>query len=174
VVGLLKGVFMISIIVATAKNGVIGKNGEIPWYLPDDLKHFAKITRGHAVIMGRKTYESIVKRLGHPLPDRKNVVITSQLNYDAPGCVVVKSTDEAIKMFSSDVDEVFIIGGGEIYKQSFPSTDKLYITKVEIDCEGDVTFPQYDEENWKLVSSEYHGKDEKHLYEFTFLEFVRK
>jgi dihydrofolate reductase len=112
--------------------------------------------------------------LGHPLPDRKNVVITSQLNYDAPGCVVVKSTDEAIKMFSSDVDEVFIIGGGEIYKQSLPSTNKLYITKVEIDCEGDVKFPQYNEEDWKHISSEHHVKDEKHLYEFTFLEFVRK
>jgi len=165
---------MISIIVATAKNGVIGKNGEIPWYLPDDFKHFAKITRGHTVIMGRKTHESILKRLGHPLPDRKSVVITSQENYMAPGCIVVKSTDDAIKMFSTSTEEVFVIGGGEIYKQFLPFADKLYITEVEIDCEGDISFPQYNKEDWKQTSSEHHGKDEKHKHEFTYLEFVQK
>ncbi len=164
---------MISTIVATAKNGVIGKNGEIPWYLPDDLKHFAKITRGHTVIMGRKTYESIMKRLGRPLPDRKNIVITSQSDYEAPGCVVVHSIDEAISMFSSDVDEVFVIGGGEIYKHFLSVTHKLYITKVEVDCDGDAFFPPYDEQKWQQISSEFHGKDEKHAYEFVYLELVR-
>ena len=165
---------MISIIVATAKNGVIGKNGEIPWYLPDDLKHFAKITRGHPVIMGRKTYESIVKRLGHALPDRKNVVITSQGDFNAPGCVVIQSINEAIDMFADQNEEFFVIGGGEIYKQFLPFADKLYITEVEMECEGDASFPQYNKDDWKQISSEHHNKDEKHLFEFTFLEFVRK
>lgn len=165
---------MISIIVATSKNGVIGKNGEIPWYLPDDLKHFAKITREHTVIMGRKTYESIVKRLGHSLPDRENIVITSQDDFNTPGCTVVKSIDDVIKKFSTNAEEVFVIGGGEIYKQFLQSADKLYITEVEIDCIGDVFFPQYNKDDWKEISSEDHSKDEKHLYNFTFLEFLRK
>ncbi|MFA6797485.1 MAG: dihydrofolate reductase [Candidatus Paceibacterota bacterium] len=165
---------MISIIVATSKNGVIGKNGEIPWYLPDDLKHFAKITREHTVVMGRKTYESIVKRLGSPLPDRENIIVTTQEDYKAPGCTVVKSIDDVIKKFSTNSEEIFVIGGGEIYKQFLQFANKLYITEVKIDCIGDISFPQYNKNEWKETTSAHHYRDEKHLYEFTFLEFVRK
>ncbi len=164
---------MISIIVATAKNGVIGKNGEIPWYLPDDLKHFAKITRGHTVIMGRKTYESIIKRLGHPLPDRKNIVITSQADYKAPDCFVISSVAEVVKTLPTE-EEVFIIGGGKIYEEFLPITDKLYITEVLAEVEGDIIFPTYKIEDWKQISSEHHEKDEKNPFEFNFLELVRK
>ena len=165
---------MISIIVAIAKNGVIGKGGDLPWKLSDDLKHFAKITRSHKVIMGRKTYESILKRLGHGLPDRENIVITSQDNFDAPGCTVAKSVDEIIKKFSDNEEEVFIIGGAEIYKQLLPKTSKLYITEVSADCEGDVYFHAGLEESWKMVSSEQHERDEKNSYDFVFQEFIRK
>ncbi len=165
---------MISIIVAKAKNSVIGKGGDIPWKLPDDLKHFAKITKSHTVIMGRKTYESIVKRLGHGLPDRKNVVITSQSDFSAPGCVVVQSVDEAIKMFSNATEEVFVIGGSEIYKQFLPIANKLYITEVSTECEGDAFFPAFEKEDWNLVSSEHHDKDDRNSCAFTFQEFVRR
>ena len=165
---------MISIIAAEAKNKVIGKGGEIPWKLSDDLKHFAKITKGHTVIMGRKTYESIAKRLGHALPDRKNVVITSNRDYVAPDSTVVHSVEEALNMFSSDKEEIFVIGGSEIYKQFLPAAQKMYITEVSLTCDGDAYFPPYSNEDWDLVSTEVHKKDERNSCDFTFLEFIRK
>jgi dihydrofolate reductase len=164
---------MISIIIAIAKNGVIGKGGDLPWKLSDDLKHFARVTRNHKVIMGRKTYESIIKRLGHGLPERENIVITSQSDFNAPGCVVFTSVDEVIKKFSNNEEEVFVIGGAEIYKQFLPKTNKLYITQVSADCEGDTYFHVNTEKDWKIVSSEQHLKDEKNSYDFVFQEFVR-
>lgn len=163
---------MISIIVAVSKNGVIGKNNEIPWYLPDDLKHFAKITKGHTIIMGRKTYESIIKKLGHPLLDRKNIIITSQNNFSAPDCIVVNSTIEAQKDIS-DNEEVFIIGGAKVYEDFLPLANKLYLTDVDLTCEGDVSFPSYNKEDWREISREEHTKDSKNPYNFTFLEFIK-
>jgi dihydrofolate reductase len=165
---------MISIIVAKAANGVIGKKGEIPWYLPDDLKHFVKITKGHTVIMGRKTYESIVKRLGHALSDRKNIIITSQNDYSAPGCEIVKNIDEIIQKFSNSSEEVFIIGGGEIYKRFLPIAKKLYVTNVRVELPGDTLFPATSEADWQLISSEPHKKDVKNSYDYTFLEYAKK
>ena len=165
---------MISIIVAIAKNGVIGKGGDLPWKLSDDLRHFAKLTKGHTVIMGRKTYESIARRLGHALPDRKNVVITSQADFKAPGCSIIRSIEEAIKTFSDDTEEIFVIGGGEIYKQLLPVANKLYVTEVAIECEGDAFFPDYSKEAWEIISAEPHSKDERNSCDFTFLELVRK
>ena len=167
---------MISIIVAIAKNGVIGNKGNIPWELPDDLKHFAKITKRHTVIMGRKTYESIVKRLGHALLGRKNIVITSQSDFKAPFCEIVHSVDEIQREYAEIADEeVFVIGGGEIYKKFLPFTKKLYITDVLTRCEGDTYFPKFDENDWKVVSRETHIlPEEKNSHSFTFLEFVRK
>jgi len=165
---------MISIIVAIAKNGVIGKGGDIPWKLSDDLKHFALITKEHTVVMGRKTYESIVKRLGHGLPERKNIVVTSQSDFNAPGCTVIRSVDEAVKMFSTSREEIFVIGGGEIYKQFLPVTKKLYVTEVSCEIDGDTFFPFYSNKEWDLVSSEHRKKDDRNSCNFTFLEFVRK
>jgi dihydrofolate reductase len=165
---------MISIIVAIAKNRVIGKNGNIPWHLPDDLRHFAKITKGHTVVMGRKTYESIIKRLGNALPERKSVVITSQHNFAAPGCTVLQSVDEAIRRFSSSKDEVFVIGGSKIYEQFLPVTNKLYITEIDMDCDGDTVFPSYDENNWRIFSGEHHSMDEKHACAFDYIKYIKK
>lgn len=165
---------MISIIVAKALNGVIGRNGDLPWKLSDDLKHFAKITSGQTVVMGRKTYESIVKRLGHALPNRKNIVITSQADFNAPDCTVFHSVEEVVKIFPSLGKEIFVIGGGEIYKHFLPVTDKLYITEVSVNCEGDAFFPDLEKDKWEIVSSETHSKDDRNSFDFTFLEMIRK
>ena len=164
---------MISTIVAMAKNNVIGKGGDLPWKLSADLKHFAKITKGHTVIMGRKTYESIFQRLGHGLPERKNIVITSQTDFQAPDCFIMPSISETIKNLPPE-EEAFVIGGGKIYEQFLPITDKLYITEVLADIEGDTFFPTYNKEDWKLISSESYKKDEKNSFDFNFLELVRK
>jgi len=165
---------MISIIVAKALNNVIGKSGDLPWKLSNDLKHFATLTRGHTVIMGRKTYESIFRRLGHALPDRENIIITSQANFKAPDCIIMSSIDEVIKLYSSKPEEVFVIGGGEIYQQFFPATNKLYITEVAVECEGDTFFPTLEKDSWEMTSSEPHVKDEKNSADYTFIELVRK
>lgn len=164
---------MISIIVAVAKNKVIGKNNEIPWYLPEDLKNFAKITTGHTVVMGRKTYESIIKRIGKPLPNRNNIILTSQKDFQAPDCVVKNSISEILEIIPKD-EEVFIIGGAKVYKDFLPLADKLYITEVDFDSDGDIFFPQYNKEEWKIISSEYHEHNEKNPYNFTFLELIKK
>jgi dihydrofolate reductase len=165
---------MISIIVAKSLNNVIGVNNDLPWKLSDDLKHFAKVTKGHTVIMGRKTYESINSRLGHALPDRENIIITSRADFKAPGCTIINSIDEAIKKFSSTPEEVFVIGGGEIYLQFLPAASKLYITEVAVECGGDTFFPILEKDAWEMTSSEIHVRDEKNSADFTFLELVRK
>lgn len=164
---------MISIIVAISKNGVIGNHGGIPWKLSADLRHFAELTKGHTVVMGRKTYESIIKKLGHALPDRMNIVITTQAHYQAPGCVVVRSIQEALSRLPLKA-EAFIIGGSEIYKQFLPLAHKLYVTEVDTICNGDAFFPLYSKKEWEQVSAEPHQQDEKNSADFTFLEFVRK
>ena len=164
---------MISIIVAKSSNGVIGKGGDLPWKLSDDLKHFAKLTKGHTVIMGRKTYESIIKRLGHALPDRKNIVITKQVDFQAPDCTVIKSIKVVVEMLQTN-DNAFVIGGGEIYREFLPLASKLYITEVSTVCDGDTFFPALIQTDWETVSSEHHTKDERNSFYFTFLELVRK
>jgi dihydrofolate reductase len=163
---------MFSIIVASAKNGTIGNKGEIPWYLPDDFKYFAKITKGHTVVMGRKTYESIIKRIGKPLPERKNVVITNQENFSAPDCIVLKSIEDTVNYFKNTSEEIFIIGGSTIYNQFLPFTDKLYITEVNTEIDGDTKFI-YDKNDWNLISKENHPKDDKHEYSFDFLQLLK-
>ncbi len=158
------------------KNRVIGKDGDLPWKLSDDLKHFAKITRGHIVIMGRKTYESILQRLGKPLPDRSSFVITSQKDYKAPGATVCHSVDEVKQKFAQqDSVEVMVIGGGKIYQEFLPLAKTLYITEVLIECEGDTFFPDVDKNEWKIVSRKTHILvDERNSHPFTFLKLVRK
>ncbi len=162
----------LSIIVAVSENNVIGKTGEIPWYLPADLKHFAKTTQGHSVIMGRKTYDSILQKLGKPLPKRKNIIITRQKDLSLPDCTVVATLEEAVQA-SSD-GEIFVIGGAEIYKLAFPFTNKLYLTRVHTKVNGDVFFPEFKKDEWKEMSSEAHQADEKNKFEYTFYHYERK
>ena len=162
---------MISIIVATSKNGVIGHLNKIPWYLQRDLKHFKDVTTGHTTLMGRKTYESILQRLGHPLPNRKNVIITTQKDFMAPGCIVVHSWDEA--MTATIGEEVFVSGGSDIYKLALPHTDRLILTEVDVEIEGD-TFFNFNKNEWVMTKKEFHSKDEKNEFDCTFYEYERK
>lgn len=146
---------MLTLIAAVATNNVIGKNNELPWYLPEDLKHFKALTTGHAVLMGRKTFESIVARLGKPLPNRKNIVITRQTDYQAPeGVLVYADLDEALK--NNAAENIFVIGGAEMYRQTIDRADRLEITHIDHDVEGDVTFPFIDPAIWKKAAEEKH------------------
>ena len=162
---------MISIIAALAENRVIGINNTLPWRLPNDLKHFRRLTTGHAIILGRKNYESI----GKPLPERRNVVITRQSGYEAPGCLVAHSLDEALKMADDDA-EVFVIGGAEIYQQTLARADRLYLTLVHAEVQGDTFFPEFDRNEWRESARERHERDERHAYAYSFvvLERIRK
>ncbi len=160
---------MISLVVAMAKNRVIGSNNDLPWYLSADLKHFKEITTGHTIVMGRTTLESIVARLGKPLPNRTNVVLTHDANYQAPeGCVVVTTLDDALRIS----DDVMVIGGGQVFAEALPKADRIYLTRVEADIAGDVLFPELGPE-WKEVSSETHEADEKNEYPYTFITLER-
>lgn len=160
---------MLSMIVAASENNVIGKNNQLLWHLPDDLKHFKRTTKGHHVIAGRKTFES----QGRPLPNRTNIIITRNRDLQLEGCEIAHSLDEAIGMVKDD-DEPFIIGGENIYKQALSKVDRIYLTRVHATFEGDTYFPGLDENEWEVVSSEYHGTDEKHEYSFTVYMLERK
>lgn len=162
---------IISAIVAVSANNVIGHNNQIPWYLPADLKYFKKTTQGHHIIMGRKSFESI----GRPLPNRTNIVITRAPYYVASGCLVVHSIEEALEVAANNgEEEVFIIGGGEIYRQSWPYLDRIYLTSVETDVEGQVFFPEINADEWEEISAEPHLADEKNPFDYTFRVLVRK
>ena len=156
---------MIKIIVATSKNKVIGNNNELIWKLSSDLKRFKELTTGHPVVMGRKTYESI----GKPLPNRRNIIITRNLEYEVNGCEVVYSLEEALLLTNNDC---FIIGGGEIYKQSLEVADKIYLTLVHKDFEGDTTFPELGKE-WATIDTKDFDADEKNDYDYSFIEYDR-
>ena len=153
---------MVSIIVAVAKNGVIGDKNSLLWHISEDLRFFKQTTSGHPVIMGRKTYES----LGRPLPNRTNVVI-SRTATAIEGCTVAHSLEEAVAMFPHD-EEIFIIGGAQIYALALDIADRIYITRVEHEYEGDTSFPTWDESQWHLVHSERHECGEKFPHPFTF------
>ena len=175
---------IISAIVAAAQNGVIGKDNEIPWHLPKDFAYFKKTTLHHHIIMGRNSYESI----GRPLPNRTNVIVTRNPFYIVSGCIVVHSIEEALKIAEQNgEEEAFIIGGGDIFKQSMHLLDKLYLTEVDLDTQAaDVTasgarqagdyvfFPKMKPEEWRLVSEEKHLKDEKNAVDFTFKVFEKR
>jgi dihydrofolate reductase len=156
-------------IAAVAQNGIIGNNNDLIWRLPDDLKHFKTLTKGHTIIMGRKTWESIGAR---PLPHRKHIIITRNLEYDAPGAEVVCTIDEAIELARGDV-QPFIVGGGEIYKLAMPFVKRLELTIVHHDFQGDTKFPDIDMDAFMEVEKEFHPADEKHEYDFTFLKLDR-
>ena len=163
----------ISAIVAMANNRVIGKDNDIPWYLPADLKYFKKITLGHHIIMGRKCFDSI----GRPLPKRTNVIVTRNPFYVSSGCLVTHSLEEALEVAEENHEtEAFIIGGAQIYELAMPIIDRLYLTEVDIEVSGDVLFPELDMEDWTLVSEEAHKADEKNEYDYVFkvLEKTKK
>ncbi len=161
---------IISAIVAVSRNGFIGKNNQIPWYLPADLKYFKRTTLHHHIIMGRKSYLSI----GRPLPKRENIVVSRDPFLVVNGCTVVHSIEEAIQ-FAKDhgEEEAFIIGGGEIYRQSVPLWDRLYLTEVDIEVEGDVRFVEWDSKEWQLVSEDNHSPDEKNEFAYSFKIYDR-
>jgi dihydrofolate reductase len=156
---------MIKIIVAMSKNRVIGNNNELIWKLSSDLKRFKELTTGHPVVMGRKTYESI----GRPLPNRRNIIITRNSEYEVEGCEVVSSLEEALLLTNNDC---FIIGGGEIYKQSLELADKIYLTLVHKDFEGDTQFPELSKE-WAIIDNKDFEADQKNEYNYSFIEYDR-
>lgn len=158
---------IISMVAAMAKNRIIGKDNQMPWHLPADLKHFKTVTMGKPVIMGRKTFESI----GRPLPGRQNIVISRNQEYKAEGCDTVCSIEDAINLVSG-VEEVMIIGGGFLYSQLLEKTDKLYLTFIELDVEGDTCFPEFEHLNLKEVARSQHLADEKNPYNCTFVDYV--
>lgn len=157
-------------IVAYAENRVIGKDNDLIWHLPDDLKHFKRHTAGKTIIMGRKTWDSLG---GRPLPNRRHIVITRSTDFAADGAEVVNSLEAAIDLAQYE-EEVFIVGGAQIYTLSLPLIDVLEITEVHAEFEGDAYFPVFEEADFELTSQEHHPEDEKHQYSFTFKTWKRK
>ena len=157
---------MINLIAAVSKNWVIGNNNSLIWKLPADLRRFKEITSGHPVIMGRKTYESI----GRPLPNRRNIIITRDENYTVSGCEITHSLTDALDLVKDS--EVFIIGGGEIYQQSMSIADRIYLTVVHEDFNGDTYFPEIGDE-WIKVKREDHQPDEKNQYKYSFIDYEK-
>lgn len=160
----------LTLIAAAAENNALGKDNQMIWHLPDDFKRFKQLTSGHYIIMGRKTFESLPKLL----PNRTHVIITRQKDFTAEGCIIVNSLEDAIKACPQD-EEVFIIGGGEIYKQSIAIADKIELTKVHgVSPEADAFFPEIDFSQWKIIEEVFHPKDEKHAYDMTFQTFIKR
>lgn len=165
-----KNIKEIGIVVIIDENNGIGKDGELLCHLPNDLKHFKKITTGHTIIMGRKTYESLPKGA---LPNRINIVITSDNKENYPGCIVARSVYEAI-LLSEEQEKVYIVGGGKIYNSTLHLANKLYLTRIHhIFEEADTFFPEIDFDNWKLVEEDNHKADEKHLYDYSFQTYQK-
>ncbi len=161
----------ICIIAAAAENNALGKNNKLLWHLPDDFKFFKDSTTGHPLVMGRKTFES----LPQALPNRTHYIISRNDQYQVshPDCIVVKSLEEAFVQLEG-INKIFIAGGGEIYKQALPLVNKIALTRVHQSFEADTFFPDIDERDWKLIKSDYHPKDEKHAFDFTFEIYERK
>ncbi|UJH92836.1 dihydrofolate reductase [Antarcticibacterium sp. 1MA-6-2] len=159
---------MLTIIAAAGENNALGKDNGLVWHLPDDFKRFKKLTSGHHIIMGRKTFDSFPQ----PLPNRTHVVVTRKENWNKAGIVVVHSLERAVELTAED-PQPFIIGGGEIYKQSMDVANRIELTRVHGTFEADTFFPEIDDKKWKLVAEEFHEKDEKHQYAFTYLTYER-
>ena len=157
----------ISMIAAMTVNRVIGKDNEMPWHLPEDLKHFKASTMGKPIVMGRKTFESI----GRPLPGRHNIVITRQPDFSVEGITTVSSFESA-KIAAGDVEEIAVIGGGQLYKQLLPMADKLYLTLINIDVDGDTYFPEWDDGSWQQECCETGTSSEG--IEYSFINYVKK
>ena len=165
---------IISLIVAVAENGVIGKNNRLPWHLPTDMKYFKDVTMGHCVIMGRKNYDSIPLKY-RPLDGRTNIVVTRQKDFVAEKCIVVNSIEEALSEAKNRKEtEVFIIGGADIYKQTIDAAHKIYYTRIHRTFEGDAFFPKIDEGKWKLSSKKDINADEKNKIPFSFCVYQKQ
>tara|TARA_B100000963_G_scaffold70781_1_gene58999 strand:+ start:7727 stop:8227 length:501 start_codon:yes stop_codon:yes gene_type:complete len=165
---------LVSLIVAVSENKVIGKDNDLVWHLPNDMKFFKDVTKGHFVIMGRRNYESIPHKY-RPLQNRTNVIVTRQDNYKAKGCLIVNSVEEAIELAQKAGDkESFIIGGGQIYKHAIVKNlvNRIYLTRVHTEIDGDTYFDDLDD-SWKLVNADFNPSDEKHPFDFTFQTFER-
>jgi len=160
---------IVSLLVAVARNGVIGRNNDLPWHLPEDLKRFKALTLGYPVVMGRRTYESIVERTGKPLPGRDNIVVTRRAGYAAPGCRVVHSLEQALAA-ASGAKTIFVIGGADIFALALPLATRLDVTEIDADVEGDVVFPAYDRGEWREVSREPGAGDAGLRYDFVVYE----
>ena len=156
----------VTLIAAASENNIIGKDNKLIWRLSDDLKHFKELTKGHFVIMGRKTFESMPKAL----PNRTNVIITRKTDYKAENAIVVNSLEKALKVAEND-NQPFVIGGGEIYKLSMEIADRIELTRVHTSIEGDTSFPEIDLEKWQEVKNEKRLKNEKNEYDFSFLRY---
>lgn len=163
---------LVSAIVAVGNNRVIGKDNDLPWYLPADLRYFKKTTLGRHIIMGRKCYESI----GQPLPKRTNIVLTRNAFFTGTGLIVAHSIEEALQLAADNGEtEAMILGGGEIYRQSVPLWDRLYLTQVDVDVpDGDTFFPELDPAQWTLVREEAHDPDEKNPHAYAFRVYERR
>ena len=160
----------VSVIVAMGKNRAIGKDNQLLWHLPADLKYFRGLTTGHHIVMGRKTYESI----GKPLPNRVSVIITRNEDFKAEGCIVVNSLEKALEYCKQNNEtEAFVIGGGEIYNMASEVADLFYITEVDASLEADVFFPELKEKSFKEIFREKHTVDEKHVYNYDFVTLER-
>ena len=165
----------LSLMVAKASNRVIGRNNKLPWYLPNDLKYFKQVTFGKPVIMGRKTWDS----LGKPLPGRTNIVITRQPDFQAEGAKVVATLEEAVTMaenvaFIEGQDEAVVMGGAEIYALALPKADRLYLTEVHAEVDGDTWFPEYDTAEWKEIGREDFPAEGPNPYDYSFVGYERK
>ena len=160
---------MTILIAAAAENNALGKNNDLLWHLPDDFKRFKTLTTGHYIIMGRKTFESFPR----PLPNRTHIIITRQKNYHPEDCLIADSLNAALKKAPKNED-VFVIGGGEIYQQAIEIADKIELTRVHSHFDADTYFPIIDTAKWQLIFEEYHPKDEKHQLDFTFQTYLKK
>ena len=158
-----------TLVVAVARNGVIGRNNHLPWRLPDEIAYFKRVTMGHPVVMGRRTWESI----GKPLAGRENIVVTSQRDYRAPGATVVHSLEEAWKA-AAGAEEVCVIGGTSLFAEALPGADRIHYTEVEADVEGDTFFPPFDRGEWEAREVERHAADARHAYPYRILVLDRR
>lgn len=154
---------LVTLIVAAADNGVIGRANALPWHLPDDLKRFKQLTLGKPIVMGRKTFESI----GKPLPGRQNIVMTRDTNYRRDGVTVVHDVDAALRA-TGDAPEIMVIGGAELFQKFLPVAGRVHLTRVHGDIEGDVRWPELDPRQWRLVDCQPHDADERHAWRMTF------
>ncbi|KUG08456.1 dihydrofolate reductase [Solirubrum puertoriconensis] len=162
---------MIALVVARADNGIIGRDNQLPWHLPADLKHFKQLTTGHPIVMGRRTYESI----GKPLPNRRNIVVTRQTDWQVEGVEVAHSVLGALELARQTAEEVYVIGGAEIYRQALPAADTIYLTEVHHEAEGDTVLPDFKADTtWRETSRERHEPDEKHAYAYSFVTLQRR